>query len=73
MQFWNGCELLYGLKRSSLNRAHRVLSMAVAYRFGSGLWTNLYRLFWGTVGFQDCFAILDRLEADIWTKNESIG
>ena len=47
--------------------------MVVVYRFWSGLWANLYKFIWRTIGFQDCFAILDKLKADIWTKNEFIG
>ena len=131
LQFWNGCKLIYGLKKGPLDRAGRVLSMgtinrfepglwvngarhfkkymifstffcsildlsavstdagekiknaldrargalskSVIHRFWSGLWANPYRLFWGTIGFQNSFAILDWLEADIWTKKESIG
>ena len=73
LQFWIGWKLIYGLKMSPFDRARRILSMGIIYRFWSGLWANLYRFFWRTVGFQNCFAILDWLKADIWTKKESIG
>ena len=49
-----------------------VLSMGVIHMFRSGLWANPYRFFLRTVGFQEFFAILKRLWAVIWTKNESI-
>ena len=47
--------------------------MSATDRFWSGLPANPYMFIWGIVCFQDCFAIMQWLEADIWTKKKYFG
>ena len=59
LQFWNGCELLCGLKRSAFDRARRVLSMGIIYRFWSGLWANRARHFNKYMIFSSFFEVFE--------------